>query len=1153
MKKLIFVLCCLFLAIPCIARTITIDDNDPADFNDFQDAINDTNYGDIIVPKPSTYHGNDRYLNLHQAEYVPNEIIIKFHETVAKTVETQLELKTPAKELTLSKSLDKLNATYKVIEIKPMFKNFRARCQQIKTLWGKDSSLLSNKEKHILRRLKRAAKDAQVPDLDRIYKIQVELKSDQSLEEVVAAYSSNPDVEYTELNYIVSIDWTPNDPYYPVQWPLNNIGQIYPESGNYNHPPGTPDCDIDAPEAWDINTGSPEVIVAVADTGVDYTHRDIDDNMWTDPNGYHGYDFVNLDNYPLDDHGHGTHCAGIIAGEGNNGLDIVGVCWNVKIMALKFLNASGSGTYENAANAFYYGVNNGADVISNSWSKSEYSQTMQDAIDYAYSQGVVIVGSAGNDNSSSPRYPANNEHVISVAATNSNDEKASFSNYGSWIDIAAPGVDVLSLRAAGSSAGTPYDTYTTIMSGTSMSCPMVSAACAMLFSKQPSLTVNEVSDILLVKSDPIPSGICNSNGRLNIQKAIKTVNFDRNYYTCSDEPVIKLIDFDLEGEPNVAVTIETSEGDYETIILEVTSQPWLFDGKLTTEIGAPVVGDKILQISHGQIITVTYEDADDGTGNPSIEFDSAVIDCQEPIISNVQIEMVTCMAAVITFDTDEPSVSKIKCGLDCNGPYTIIGEDPKLITNHWVPLENLESQINYYFVIEANDIAGNLTTDNNNGSCYQLSTTETPIILRVPYDYSTIQEAIDAAVDCSIITVADGIYTGPGNRDIDFRGKIITVKSENGPINCTIDCQGSASDAHRAFHFNNYEDRNTILDGFTIINGYTDGKGGGIKCYIGSPTIQNCIISNNHAGKRTQYHCGGAGIHILYSNPQIINCIVSDNYGYNHGGIYIESGNVDIINCVIERNEADYVSDIMGTFSYGGGICSQSSNILIKNCIIANNWSYRLSGGIDLNRGSANIVNCTIVNNTAGDKYGGVSRINESNVNITNSIIWGNQAPQYPQLDNGIIASYGDIEGGYLGIGNINSNPSLADEMGYDFHLKSQAGRWDPVSQTWVTDSVTSPGIDAGDPNSDWTAELWPNGKRINMGAYGGTPQASMSLSTVGNIADFNNDGIVDYNDLRLYTEQWLNQEVLLPQNLDRNGAVNLIDYAIFADNWLWQ
>ena len=378
MKKLIFSFICLLLVAQSQARIITVDDNDLADFNSIQSAINDSNDGDIIEVAPEIYvqqfdedidlMGMDIIIRCKDSEdisilnsissdpnvaqarlssglsYVPNELIIKFKKIIADRLEGEMLKGEQLGDLKLSSSLDMLNQRYKLRSIKALCKNFRQTQEQMEELLKKDKSLLTKREKHILTRLKRAKSGEKVPDLDRIYKLQVELEDGQSLEEVVVAYSNDPDVEYAELNYILSINLTPNDPLYSVQWPLNNTGQMYPESGRYNHPPGTPDCDIDAPEAWGSGTGSSEIIVAVVDTGVDYTHRDLQGNLWInevelngdegvddDGNGYiddiYGYDFINNDSDPKDDHGHGTHCSGTVAAKGNNGLDITGVCW----------------------------------------------------------------------------------------------------------------------------------------------------------------------------------------------------------------------------------------------------------------------------------------------------------------------------------------------------------------------------------------------------------------------------------------------------------------------------------------------------------------------------------------------------------------------------------------------------------------------------------------------------------------------------------------------------------------------------------------------------------------------------------------------------------------------------------------------------------
>ena len=256
--------------------------------------------------------------------YVPNEIIIKYNGTAVDIVASEVAQKKAAKDFKISASLDQLNQQYNVTKIKPLFKNFKKRRAELAKLPTKDKSKLTNTDKRILRRLKRAPKGAKVPALDRIYKLTVALQPGQLLEDAVAAYNNNPDVEYAELNGIVSIcATTPNDPNYSKQWALNNTGQDYPVLYGGTES-GTLDSDINAPEAWDISTGSSDVLVAVIDSGVDYNHSDLRNNMWTD-GGFYGYDFINNDNDPNDDHGHGTHCAGIIAAEGNNGIDIAGV------------------------------------------------------------------------------------------------------------------------------------------------------------------------------------------------------------------------------------------------------------------------------------------------------------------------------------------------------------------------------------------------------------------------------------------------------------------------------------------------------------------------------------------------------------------------------------------------------------------------------------------------------------------------------------------------------------------------------------------------------------------------------------------------------------------------------------------------------------
>ncbi|MBI2932800.1 MAG: S8 family serine peptidase [Planctomycetes bacterium] len=328
---------------------------------------------------------------------------------------------------------------------------------------------------------------------------QVVLKDDVDGRKAADELASHPDVEYVEPNFIVrALDVMPDDPSFYQLWGLHNTGQTA----------GTVDADIDAPAAWELGTGSAQVVVGVVDTGIDYTHPDLAANMWLnsdeipgngvddDGNGRvddrYGYDFANNDGNPMDDHYHGTHVAGTIGAVGNNGVGVSGVCWTVRLMALKFLGASGSGSLSGAVSAIQYAIANGAHVLSNSWGGGGYSQALRDAIAAAHNAGIVFVAAAGNRNTDAMFYPAGYPNVIAVAATNHNDAKAFFSNYGFHIDVAAPGVSVYSTK--------PSNQYGAL-SGTSMACPHVSGLAALLKSRNAMLTPDQIEGIIKASAD----------------------------------------------------------------------------------------------------------------------------------------------------------------------------------------------------------------------------------------------------------------------------------------------------------------------------------------------------------------------------------------------------------------------------------------------------------------------------------------------------------------------------------------------------------------------------------------------------------------------------------------------------------------------------
>ncbi|HEU5181159.1 MAG TPA: S8 family serine peptidase [Candidatus Polarisedimenticolia bacterium] len=346
--------------------------------------------------------------------------------------------------------------------------------------------------------------------------------------EAIARLRKNPHVRYVEPNYIRRIDAVPNDPRYPEMDALNNTGQR-----------GRAGADIRAESAWDLTTGSRDVIVAVIDSGMDMSHLDLRDNLWTnegeiegnglddDGNGYvddvHGWDFVNHDNDPSDDQRHGTHVSGIIGAAGNNGIGVTGVCWQVSLMPLKAFNASGDGTDADAIAAIDYAAAMGAKIINASWGGPDFSQSLYDAIARAGAAEVLFVAAADNASSNSdvePDYPPAFDlpTIVAVAATDYYDGLASFSSYGpTTIDLGAPGYSILSTL--------PGNAYG-YLSGTSMAAPHVAGAAALVRAAHPTIDVLGLKQALLRSVDPIPSlaGRLVTGGRLNAFRPISTLD-----------------------------------------------------------------------------------------------------------------------------------------------------------------------------------------------------------------------------------------------------------------------------------------------------------------------------------------------------------------------------------------------------------------------------------------------------------------------------------------------------------------------------------------------------------------------------------------------------------------------------------------------------
>ncbi len=361
------------------------------------------------------------------------------------------------------------------------------------------------------------------PNLERIYLLRFPIAAD--MHALKAAYAKQPFIEAVEFNYLrptQASEIIPNDPRFKEQWNLPTINM---------------------PQAWAIEKGDPNVVIAIVDTGVDYKHEDLASKMWTnageipdngiddDGNGYvddvRGWDFTDApnmagagdflegDNDPMDESGHGTHVAGIAGAAVNNGIGVAGVAWNCKLMPVRAGMSLGGGTSmqdDDSAAALVYAADNGASVINMSWGSSQNSFVIRDAIDYAYARGVLLVAAAGNDSRNEVIFPAGYRKVIAVAATEQHKQKFYQSNAGASIDIGAPGNVILS---------TQINNKYRLLTGTSMATPHVAGVAALVMSKRPNLTLEEVRQILVATADPITeSPDLVGAGHLNAERAL---------------------------------------------------------------------------------------------------------------------------------------------------------------------------------------------------------------------------------------------------------------------------------------------------------------------------------------------------------------------------------------------------------------------------------------------------------------------------------------------------------------------------------------------------------------------------------------------------------------------------------------------------------
>lgn len=515
------------------------------------------------------------HFRLNQPKSKENEIIVKFRSQ--NELESQsASLKSKAQKALASQIKPKLSGQLQAkIHQRANFRLQGKEILEVQELPQKIKSMISDQStlepvfKGLHRKMQRQGKSEMTLNIEECQKLSKERKlpvsvkqnfnmanvyilknediQGKSLEQVCKELSQDPNIEYVEPNYKYQVQMIPNDPFYSSS---NTWGQGYDDLWGIKK--------IQADQAWDVSQGE-GVVVAVIDTGVDYPHEDLAQNIWTNPkeipgngidddgNGFvddtQGWDFANNDNDPMDDMGHGTHCCGTIAAVGNNGIGVVGVAPKTRIMPVKGLDKNGGGYSNQLADGICYAADQKANVLSNSWGGAGDSKMIHDAIQYAYSRGCVIVAAAGNENADALYFlPACYDEVITVGSSDHLDKKSDFSNYGTKIDVMAPGGEsgsdastpnrlcrnILSLRAQntdmyGDGIGIVKNQYYRSR-GTSMACPHAAGLAALILSLHPNYTSEQVRRAMRISADDIETpGIDEKSGygRINAKKALE--------------------------------------------------------------------------------------------------------------------------------------------------------------------------------------------------------------------------------------------------------------------------------------------------------------------------------------------------------------------------------------------------------------------------------------------------------------------------------------------------------------------------------------------------------------------------------------------------------------------------------------------------------
>jgi len=904
----------------------------------------------------------------------------------------------------------------------------------------------------------------------------------------------------------------------------------------------------------------------------------------------YGYDFSTYggkerDSDPMDDHYHGTHCAGTIGAIGNNGEGVTGVCWNVQIMALKFISYDSNtgwwaGDTDDAIASIDYAVNMGAKVLSNSWGGGDYNPALLNHIEAADANGVLFVAAAGNAGANNdddyPNFPSSYDcnNIIAVMATDADDVISQHldrpypwywvSNYGATsVDLGAPGTDILSTfptYETDEMASWGFSTYYETISGTSMATPHVAGACALVWSMNSTLSHLQLKDIILNTVDQLPAldGLCVTGGRLNVYNALLTVTKneqllskvgdvnDGNSVLPGDEITYTISYGNPVTDPNDPNYIEllTNVNIVDYLLEEVDyNNPFdpnydIWSHTYTWDIGTLSPGE-----SNSVTLKVQVSELTEPLGTIT---NKAVMTSNVGYIETTVDTNICCWdAGIIYVDVNATGSNN---GMSWENAYTDLQSALERVrqcyaSQIWVaegtykPTKDPYEYDAAFELVDGVAIYGGFPPGGG------------PWRQRNPDTYETIMDGnlgddiwVYNVVKSSNITGAtlDGFtIKNAYNSGLYFNASALTIKnckitnncpdpwSSNGGIYCTNSSFLNIS--YSEISDNNYSGGiffsgcNDLTVTICLITGNTAFSGGGIGCwYSGSLTVKSCIISGNEA----QTHSGG-GIYNDSSSSTITNCIFSGNFASSGGG---------------------------------GGLLNYSCSPTIRNCVFTGNITTGDDGGGMYNNGaSPTLTNCTFRKNHAERKGGGIYN-HGSYPNITNSIFWDNTATTAD--GNEIYNYYSTPEFSYCDIkGGLNNPPGCGGYAsdGHD-NIDDDPLFYDANDPNEYHLGAGSPCIDEGDPYFEHEPnETDIDGEdRVIDGDNNGTVIVDIGADEYyKSDADFNNDDIVNFIDYAIFAAAWQSESGDDNYNedcdLEDDNSIDYSDLALFCEDWLWQ